>query len=230
MQCCGSGSICFYLISASRIRITGNSHKNLTKLQEYQLIINNKNLSFEYIVFALLYFLYIETGCGFAISGNGFAGQFKIKHCMKHNVFQINRINRINHIAELYNEKGIHIIIKHSNVQGGPGYSLPVFKTQPFPVWGLTAIITYQLLKAFVPPKHYMHKLQFQSNAGKLQHDMLFIQSNNKCDMILICIYYLLGNYLGRILNDARYLLKSKMRYIFLSKKVFFGKDQHMLL
>jgi len=53
-------------------------------------------------------------------------------------------------------------------VQGGPGYSLPVFKTQPFPVWGLTAIITYQLLKAFVPPKHYMHKLQFQSNAGKL--------------------------------------------------------------
>ena len=44
-----------------------------------------------------------------------------------------------------------------------PGYSLPVYYGGPHVIWGLTAIITFQLLRAPLPSKLYNHKLQFQS-------------------------------------------------------------------
>ena len=49
------------------------------------------------------------------------------------------------------------------SVQGGPGYSLPIYNSTPHPVWGLTAIITFQLLRSILPSKIYKHKIQFQS-------------------------------------------------------------------
>ena len=48
-------------------------------------------------------------------------------------------------------------------VQNSPGYSLPVYKTEPHRIWGLTAIITYQFLSAFLRRRGYRHKLYYQS-------------------------------------------------------------------
>jgi len=44
-----------------------------------------------------------------------------------------------------------------------PGYSLPVYYGGPHVIWGLTAIMTFQLLRALLPSKLYNHKLQYQS-------------------------------------------------------------------
>ena len=44
-----------------------------------------------------------------------------------------------------------------------PGYSLPVYHGAPHVIWGLTAIITFQMLRALLPSKLYDQKLQFQS-------------------------------------------------------------------
>ena len=44
-----------------------------------------------------------------------------------------------------------------------PGYSLPVYHGAPHVIWGLTAIITFQFLRALLPAKLYNHKLLFQS-------------------------------------------------------------------
>jgi len=43
------------------------------------------------------------------------------------------------------------------------GYSLPVYFGPPHVIWGLTGIMTFQLLKALVGTKFYKHKLRFQS-------------------------------------------------------------------
>jgi len=48
-------------------------------------------------------------------------------------------------------------------VEGKPGYSLPVFRGGAHPVWGLTAIITLQFLRALLPGTAYQHRLIFQS-------------------------------------------------------------------
>ena len=48
-------------------------------------------------------------------------------------------------------------------VSSRPGYSLPVYHGAPHVIWGLTAIMTFQLLRALLPPKLYKHQLQFQS-------------------------------------------------------------------
>ena len=48
-------------------------------------------------------------------------------------------------------------------VTNKPGYSLPVFTGGPHVVWGLTAIITFQLLRALLPSSLYSHKILFQS-------------------------------------------------------------------
>jgi len=48
-------------------------------------------------------------------------------------------------------------------VNSKPGYSLPVYHGAPHVIWGLTAIMTFQLLRALLPSKLYSHKLQFQS-------------------------------------------------------------------
>jgi len=46
-------------------------------------------------------------------------------------------------------------------VEGKPGYSLPVFRGGAHPVWGLTAIITLQFLRALLPGTAYQHRLIF---------------------------------------------------------------------
>ena len=47
----------------------------------------------------------------------------------------------------------------------GPGYSLPIYNCEPYPVWGLTAIITYQFLNVFLRgrTRGFKHRLNFQS-------------------------------------------------------------------
>jgi len=46
---------------------------------------------------------------------------------------------------------------------GAASYSLPVFHVQvPYVIWGLTAIITFQLLRALLPGTVYSHKISFQ--------------------------------------------------------------------
>ena len=47
---------------------------------------------------------------------------------------------------------------KHS-----PGYSLPIYKTQPYQIWGMTAIITFQFLSVFLKRRGYKHQIPFQS-------------------------------------------------------------------
>ena len=46
-----------------------------------------------------------------------------------------------------------------------PGYSLPNYNCEPYPIWGLTAIITFQFLSVFLKgrTKGFRHKLSFQS-------------------------------------------------------------------
>ena len=41
------------------------------------------------------------------------------------------------------------------------GYTLPLYLTEPYPVWGMTAIVTYHFLQAFLPG--YKHRLRYQS-------------------------------------------------------------------
>ena len=48
-------------------------------------------------------------------------------------------------------------------VKNSPGYTLPVYKTEPYRIWGLTAIITYQFLNVFLRRRGYRHKLHYQS-------------------------------------------------------------------
>lgn len=46
-----------------------------------------------------------------------------------------------------------------------PGYSLPIYNCDPYPIWGMTAIMTYQFLTVFLRGRSngFRHKLQFQS-------------------------------------------------------------------
>ena len=46
-----------------------------------------------------------------------------------------------------------------------PGYSLPIYNCQPYPIWGMTAIITYQFLSVFLKGRTlgFRHKLSFQT-------------------------------------------------------------------
>ena len=48
-------------------------------------------------------------------------------------------------------------------VPNSPGYSLPVYKTEPHRIWGITAIITYQVLNVLLKRRGYKHKIYFQS-------------------------------------------------------------------
>ena len=48
-------------------------------------------------------------------------------------------------------------------VKNSPGYSLPVYKTEPHRIWGMTAIITFQFLNVFLKRRGYKHRLHFQS-------------------------------------------------------------------
>ena len=41
------------------------------------------------------------------------------------------------------------------------GYTLPLYLTEPHHVWGMTAIVTYHFLQAFLPG--YKHRLRYQS-------------------------------------------------------------------
>eukprot|EP00088_Acartia_fossae_P006083 TRINITY_DN12774_c0_g1_i1.p1 TRINITY_DN12774_c0_g1~~TRINITY_DN12774_c0_g1_i1.p1 ORF type:complete len:232 (-),score=27.25 TRINITY_DN12774_c0_g1_i1:122-817(-) len=49
------------------------------------------------------------------------------------------------------------------------GYSMPMFDVLPFPIWGLTAIITFQVLKCLVPGKLYRHKILYQTPLDKIR-------------------------------------------------------------
>ena len=49
-------------------------------------------------------------------------------------------------------------------VPNSPGYSLPIYNCQPYPIWGMTAIITFQFLSVFLRGrKGFRHKLNYQS-------------------------------------------------------------------
>ena len=48
-------------------------------------------------------------------------------------------------------------------IPNSPGYSLPVYKTEPYRIWGMTAIITYQFLNVLLKRRGYRHKVYFQS-------------------------------------------------------------------
>ena len=48
-------------------------------------------------------------------------------------------------------------------IKNSPGYSLPVYKTEPYRIWGMTAIITFQFLSAFLKRRGHIHKIYFQS-------------------------------------------------------------------
>lgn len=50
-------------------------------------------------------------------------------------------------------------------VANSAGYSLPVYNCAPYPVWGLSAIITYQFLSIFLKgrTKGFNHRLKFQT-------------------------------------------------------------------
>jgi hypothetical protein len=46
-----------------------------------------------------------------------------------------------------------------------PGYTLPLYNCEPYPVWGITAIITFQFLSVFLKGRFrgFKHRLNFQS-------------------------------------------------------------------
>merc|ERR1711973_264548 len=51
----------------------------------------------------------------------------------------------------------------HGYTQFSYGYSLPVFhRNVPYVIWGLTAIITFQIMRALLPTSTYSHKIIFQ--------------------------------------------------------------------
>ena len=47
-------------------------------------------------------------------------------------------------------------------IKNSPGYSLPVYKTEPYRIWGMTAIITYQFLSVLLKRRGFHHKINFQ--------------------------------------------------------------------
>ncbi len=50
-------------------------------------------------------------------------------------------------------------------VPNKPGYSLPIYNCDPYPIWGMTAIMTFQFLSVFLRgrTKGFRHKLNFQT-------------------------------------------------------------------
>ena len=57
----------------------------------------------------------------------------------------------------------------YTQFRTGPGYSLPVYHGDvPHVIWGLTAIITFQLLRALLPSNVYRHKVSYQAPLVKL--------------------------------------------------------------
>jgi len=51
----------------------------------------------------------------------------------------------------------------HGYTQFSYGYSLPVFhRNVPYVIWGLTAIITFQFMRALLPTSTYSHKIIYQ--------------------------------------------------------------------
>ncbi len=61
-------------------------------------------------------------------------------------------------------EPGVCRYTQFRGREGGPfkaGYTLPVFMVDPYPVWGMTAIMTFQTLKGFLPG--YKHAIRFAS-------------------------------------------------------------------
>lgn len=53
-----------------------------------------------------------------------------------------------------------------------PGYSLPIYNCDPYPIWGMTAIMTYQFLSVLLRGRSrgFRHKLQFQSPLNLLNN------------------------------------------------------------
>jgi len=47
----------------------------------------------------------------------------------------------------------------------GPGYTLPIYNCEPYPIWGMTAIMTFQFLNVFLRgrTKGFKHRLNFQT-------------------------------------------------------------------
>ena len=56
-------------------------------------------------------------------------------------------------------------ILSRCRVKDRPGYSLPIYNCDPYPIWGMTAIITYQFLSVFLKGRSqgFRHKLNFQT-------------------------------------------------------------------
>jgi hypothetical protein len=47
--------------------------------------------------------------------------------------------------------------------KGSSGYTLPVYRCEPHGIWGMTAIITFQLMNVLLKGRGYKHKLMFQT-------------------------------------------------------------------
>ena len=49
-------------------------------------------------------------------------------------------------------------------VPKSPGYSLPIYNCEPYPIWGMTAIITFQFLSVFLRGhRGFRHRLNYQT-------------------------------------------------------------------
>ena len=51
------------------------------------------------------------------------------------------------------------------NPNSKPGYSLPIYNCKPYPIWGVTALITLQFLSVFLKgrTKGFNHAINFQT-------------------------------------------------------------------
>ena len=51
------------------------------------------------------------------------------------------------------------------NPNSKPGYSLPIYNCEPYPIWGVTALITLQFLSVFLKgrTKGFNHAINFQT-------------------------------------------------------------------
>jgi len=96
------------------------------------------------------------------ISENGALTGLKISRTEVDSVF-------VKKVAELHNKDTCRFTqfrIGGGGGGSGAGYSLPLYKTEPYAVWGLTAIITFQFLNVFLRKSSlgsFKHKLHYQS-------------------------------------------------------------------
>ena len=99
-------------------------------------------------------------------------------------------------------------------IQGTKGYSMPMYDVKPFPIWGLTAIITFQVLRSLVPAKHYRNIVHYLTLQRQIDRQIIHycIINNDSCTSQIVFFSSLLLIYYHRKKNKDLFTKRQRKR------------------